>query len=100
RSGADANAATDTGVTPLMAAVTNNPAIVRFLLTCGAEVGQIDSQGTDAMLAAALQGNPEVIAALLQSGADPCARRASGMTPVEAAEAAGHAEIAAILRQT
>jgi ankyrin repeat protein len=96
--GADPNAATDTGVTPLMAAVSCNPAAVGLLLKHGTDISRVDEQGTDAMLAAALQGDAQVIAALIQHGADPFQRRATGMSPVEAAEAAGHAEIASIIR--
>jgi ankyrin repeat protein len=92
------NAATDTGVTALMAAVNSNPGAVPVLLAHGADVSATDVQGADALLAAALQGDANVIAALLKHGAEPFQARAGGLTPVAAAEAAGHADIARILR--
>jgi ankyrin repeat protein len=96
--GADPNAATDAGITPLMAAAGGNSAAAQILLEHGADSGAADNQGMDALFFAAMNGDVKLVTALIQRGANPFRAAANGVTAAGAAESAGHTELAAILR--
>ena len=72
--GADLEASTESGWTPLMfAAMFNeNPEVVQVLLDAGADVEARDEDGwTPLLYAARYNSNPEVLQVLLDAGADP-----------------------------
>ena len=71
RAGADVNAATPEGLTPLMiASGLGRSLMVALLLTAGAQVLALEPRaGSTALHKAALSGNPDVVALLLDHGA-------------------------------
>jgi len=85
--GADANATTEDGWTPLMTAA-GNPLItqeeIRVLLAAGANVKAVSDNGMNALLAAAGSArSPGVIRLLLEAGADTGLRDSVGRTALE-----------------
>ncbi|MDR1740967.1 MAG: ankyrin repeat domain-containing protein [Synergistaceae bacterium] len=84
--GANVNAQSNGGWTPLtIAAASNpNPGAVSALIKAGADVNAVTNttagEWTPLMLAAAYNGNPEVISALLKAGADPKAKDNNGVS--------------------
>jgi len=79
--GADANARTAAGETPLMY-VLGSPAeqacAVRSLLQAGATLEAADTAGQTPLIRAACKGDAELIRLLLEVGADPAARDRAG----------------------
>ncbi len=85
RAGADVNARTNNGQTPLheAAATNNNPAIIEALVEAGADVNARAAGGrTPLHVAAAGNTNPAMVVALLEAGADLRTRTATGSTPL------------------
>ena len=81
--GADVEARTEGGSTPLMYAAQNNPnpEVVLALLNAGADLEARDEDGwTPLMHAARGNTNPEVVLELLNAGADPAATDGDGKT--------------------
>ena len=82
--GADLEARTEWGYTPLIAAAGNNPnlEVVLALLNAGADLEARDEfRGwTPLMHAARGNTNPEVVLELLNAGADPAATDGDGKT--------------------
>ena len=75
RAGANVNAATDIGVTPLWLACSDGgPAIVTSLLKAGANPNTAPPSGESPLMAAARTGHVESVRALLAHGADVNAR--------------------------
>jgi uncharacterized protein len=99
RSGADANATTERGVTPLSLAVANgNAAMVELLLNAGANASQSEPTGETLLMMASQVGEPQVVKLLLGRGADVNARDPQfGQTALMFAARAGHAAIASML---
>ena len=84
RSGADINARTDLGSTPLMIAASNGDIyLLDHLLAAGADVNAKDIRGTTALMAAADIGEKEIVKHLLAAGADPSLRDAEGHTAAQ-----------------
>jgi ankyrin repeat protein len=85
--GADPDIADDILLdTPLhIAAERGDPAIVRLLLTFGANPIGWNSDGSDPLHRAAFRGLPDNVAALLEGGADPHALDDHGLTPLMSA---------------
>ena len=90
--GADPNAGTERGDTPLQTAVHSansrtNPAIVTALLKAGADPNARTERGQTPLHEAAWMNNmdPEIFEALLDAGADPNARNERGQTPLDIA---------------
>ncbi len=125
--GANVNARSSTGWTPLMSAASaTNPAVVMLLLAAGADIDAEDTRGTTALVAAAISGretaaqtlveagaalvpstlemaafggHEAVVRVLLNAGADPNAipAGATHMTPLDAATVGGHTRIVELL---
>ena len=80
------NAPVDEGDTTLLhvaAANLSAPAILRELLSLGANVQGQDSDGLSALHVAAMWGNGAGVRQLLQHGADPLLTDVEDMTPVD-----------------
>jgi len=103
RLGADPNARTAGGHTPLYCAANEHGAagcgdIVRALVRAGADVdARSDSKRCTPLHMAARRGNTEVAAALLECGADINARDKTGDTPLQRAMNCRKREVAALL---
>ena len=70
KGGADLNAPSENGETPLMAALFNpNAGVVETLLKAGAKVNAQQNDGETALIYASMSGRPETIAMLLKAGA-------------------------------
>lgn len=97
--GANVDAATESGMTPLMYAASNGSAeIVQILLDCDAQVNAKRNDGLTAIDLAAFFGQLGVVRLLLQRGADPEAR-GRVETPAETwARVRGFVDIAEMLR--
>lgn len=71
-SGAEVNAATATGWTPLMAALwADRPEVVRLLLDAGARVDAVDHRGWHPLLIASAWSSPACLEAILAAGVSP-----------------------------
>jgi uncharacterized protein len=95
--GADVNAATDLGVTPLWAAAQNGAALTRLLLDAGARPNAALLSGETPLMAAARSGLADVAELLLGRGADVDARAGRGQTALMWAAAQRHPEVVAVL---
>ena len=95
--GADLEALTDRGLTPLhTAAAYGIPTMVKMLIDAGAELeARSDIGFTPLHAAAAYNRLPRVVAVLLEAGADLEARNGLGMTPL--ITAAGFSETPAVV---
>ena len=85
--GADPNARTEFGRTPLHAAAAHSqtPETVTALVNAGADPNAHDGNGgTPLHRAAAVSETPEIVTALVNAGADPNARDGAGRTPLHA----------------
>ena len=85
KNGADVNARTEKGATPLILAAGNNsnPEVILALIKNSADINARTGSGfTPLMGAALLNPNPEVILALIKNGADVKARNEFGFTPL------------------
>jgi ankyrin repeat protein len=81
KAGADVNAKSDEGVTPLQrAAMYGDPRIINAFIQAGADVDAKDSVGgtTPLMIAAGENFTPEMVITLLKLGADPKAKDRKG----------------------
>lgn len=84
--GADVNALSRTGRTPLheAAAYASDPAVIEFLVEAGADVNAHDANGYTPLHSAAwFNPRPEITAALIAAGADVNARDPEGYVPAE-----------------
>jgi hemoglobin len=100
--GADPNATTPGGQTPLYAVanqcqVPGGDKVVRALIRAGAQVDARSSQHATALHMAARRGNTAVAEALLACGADASARDKTGVTPLQRAKNCRQTEVAALL---
>jgi ankyrin repeat protein len=87
-SGANPNANTTGGYTPLMAAVqVNCLERARLLLNAGADPNAVDEDKRSALHIAAWRGTAEMIESLLTAGADPMLRNRWTQTPLDIAKA-------------
>jgi ankyrin repeat protein len=79
--GADPNAPTRSGITPLMTAAENEDAsVVRVLMAAGADANASTVNGITPLWAAARAGRAEIACLLLDAGGDIRARDHEGMT--------------------
>ena len=97
--GANVDAVTESGMTPLMYAASNGSAeIVQILLDSGAQVNAKRNDGFTAIDLAAFFGQLGVVRLLLQRGADPEARGRVGTSSETWASVRGFVDIAETLR--
>lgn len=81
--GADVNARTALGFTPLhMAALYAPTAVADLLITHGADIHATAAEGETPLHFAAMAGNTELARKLLQNGTNVNAREADGMSPL------------------
>ncbi len=97
--GANVDAVTESGMTPLMYAASNGSAeIVQILLDTGAQVNAKRNDGFTAIDLAAFFGQVGVVRLLLQRGADPEVRGRVGTAAETWASVRGFVDIAETLR--
>lgn len=98
--GADVNAATSLGETPLhTAALHGRPVEAALLLERGANPNARLSNGMTPLHWAAQRGYSEFVSLLLERSADARSRDKGGRTPLDWARLKGHGETAAILEK-
>jgi ankyrin repeat protein len=98
RRGANVNAASDLGVTPLWNAVLNgNEAIVRALLAAGADPNRALLRGETPLMLAARSGYANIAEQLLAKGASPDARGPREQTALMWAAAGKHPGVVRVL---
>lgn len=92
--GADANAVTEYGVSPLAIACQNgNERVVAALVAAGADVAFELPGGETMLMRAARTGDLDVVELLLDAGADVRATERLGQSALMWAAAAGHADV-------
>jgi len=79
--GADVNATTETGLTPLMM-VSDDRQKIRELLKGGAKLDAVDRNGRSAIFFAVLNFQTNKLSILLEAGASPRLRDTRGDTPI------------------
>lgn len=98
---ADINAASANPqkVAPIHSATArSNVAMVRMLLSKGADANAVQAGGFTPLCAAAFHGSREIVELLLAHGADPAIRTEDGKTAADLAAERGHLELADSLR--
>jgi ankyrin repeat protein len=96
--GADINAASDEGATPLVYAVANNSlSTVRKLLEHGADADRLTKSGESALLIAIRNQNPEITETLIRAGANTGFIDKEGATLVHYAAMSGNLNITDML---
>lgn len=93
--GADINAASKDGTTPLIAAVKvgNNEVVELLLVTDGLKAGVADEEGWTALHYAAQRGDAEAVRLLIEKKVDVNAQSKNGDTPLKLASSKGHTEV-------
>jgi hypothetical protein len=100
RKGANVNARTENGITPLhWAAFWGHVDFVRLLLDHGADVNARGYNGWTPLHFAALQGRAGVARLLLERGADPSIRDDDGRTPLDIAREEGREEVVRVIEE-
>lgn len=98
--GADVNARTHEGRTPLMFAVINmHAATVKTLLKFGADVNAQSDAGFTPLILAACSGNAGITRELLNNGADVHKTLRSGQTAIGHAKEHGYDDIVELLKR-
>lgn len=98
--GADVDASTDLGVTPLWLAAENGSAdMVKTLLQAGADARSTLYSGETLVMTAARSGNADVVGQLLAAGANPDAAVTRGQTALMWAATQGHSAVVEALLQ-
>jgi uncharacterized protein len=96
--GADLEAKTHAGVTPLMlAGMRGKPLCAATMISCGANVHETECNNATALHAAAYNGHIEIARLLLQAGANPQHADKMGNTPVSLAQRTGNTQMQALL---
>lgn len=94
------NASSPSGPTELTRAVgTNQPRVVEFLISIGADVNGVDERGWTPLARAATIGNKRIVDLLLKAGASPNATASAQFAPLHQAVGFGHRIIAETLIQ-
>jgi len=98
QSGADPNAADESGLTPLMGAAHSGSAgAIRALIEAGARIEFKDASGYTALMFACNAGKLDCAKALIESGADINATDNTRSTPIMFAAQHGHDDLVALL---
>ena len=86
------------GLSPLMlAAATEQEQALDLLLKFGAQVNQVNEDGSPALMAAAYRGNIQILSSLLKAGALPNLEDKDGDTALNIAIKRGHLEAVGVL---
>lgn len=97
--GADVNARTASGDTPLHRAAANDQvAIVPILVEAGSQIDAVDDYGYTPLMHAAERDFADTVRALLAAGANPHNRNPDGQTALSIADEAGATNAAEVLR--
>jgi len=96
KGGADCNARSALGVTPLHAAV-DHPDVAEALIRAGAEVNAKDVAGRTALAWATRSGRADAVELLLRNGAEVNTADVDGQTPLHCAARRGQEQVAAVL---
>jgi len=99
KAGADVNAITEDGWTPLMMASNGQKDVVELLLKAGADVNAITEDGWTPLMRASWYGHKDIIELLLLAGADVNAIAKDGRTPLMWASAYGHKDLVDLLKK-
>ena len=92
--GADVNAKTDEGVTPLLyAALNGHLKVVDLLIKHGADVNARGTRGNSALILAAREGHFQVVKRLLEANATSGIQDEMGKTALDHAREGGHAHV-------
>ena len=92
--GADVNAKTDEGVTPLLyAALNGHLKVVDLLIKHGADVNARGTRGNSALILAAREGHFQVVKRLLEANATSGITDEIGKTALDHARERGHIEV-------
>lgn len=84
KAGADVNARSEFGVTPLMyATLAEDAATVRLMINAGADVNARDRDGRTALMFAAMEGRAETIEVLLEADAERDVRDRDGKSALD-----------------
>jgi ankyrin repeat protein len=98
KNGADVNAKSEKGVTPLIFAVANNQTrTVNLLLKFGADVNTITSEAETPLLVAVKNQNTEITEALIRAGADIDMSDKHDATPLHYASIYGYFQLVDLL---
>jgi len=99
--GANPNATTRLGSTPLISAAYSGPlSAVRLLVEHKARIDVAGNDGWTALHGAARRGSMEIVRYLLANGAKPDARTDKGKLPSDLAAVREHPAVAALLRES
>jgi ankyrin repeat protein len=96
--GANVNATSARGFTPLLAASGNgHDKVVQLLLDAGADVDAATGEGCTSLFTSALNGHLEVVQLLLAASPDLSAAGSNGLSPLQAAFENDHIEVVQLL---
>ena len=96
--GADVNATTKSGQTPLILAAQNgHDKVVELLLGAGANVKAVNTRGASALFMAAQEGHDKAVKLLLKKGADAKTVNANGTSALFMAVKKGYHEVVKLL---
>jgi ankyrin repeat protein len=98
KNGADVNAKSDKGITPLVFAVANNQTkAVNLLLKSGADVNMMTPESESPLLIAVKNQNPDIAESLIRAGADVDMSDKHDATPLHYASIYGYFQLVDLL---
>lgn len=99
KAGADINAKSKNGTTPLFTAIaTHNPEVANYLLSKGANIGVKDKQGNTALIQAVLSGEKALLIRLITAGIEVNIKNNEGKNALDLAKEREESELAKLLQ--